>query len=271
MALVKIVRDELGVNFFVQTDQDLTPKTDPGWMRLFIDTDRNKSTGWEGYDLLVNRLSPTDSALVEKSDSTWNWHKVAMAAYKITGNVLEIKLNRSLFPRDSVLNFEFKWSDNMQEEGNIMDFYVNGDVAPGGRFNFVYNTENTVDIDQKKTFPKNFQLNQNYPNPFNSRTIISYQLPANSTVELNIFDIGRKKTSSIDNSIGDLFAVTSSPRLSPLVVNDQDYSDGFIYYLLFSFKKFLKITTTIGGANPGYYCNVTWQKLNQDITAWKDN
>ena len=26
----------------------------------------------------------------------------------------------------------------MQNEGDIMDFYVNGDVAPGGRFNFVY-------------------------------------------------------------------------------------------------------------------------------------
>jgi hypothetical protein len=36
------------------------------------------------------------------------------------------------------LNFEFKWSDNMQDEGNLMDFYVNGDVAPGGRFNYVF-------------------------------------------------------------------------------------------------------------------------------------
>lgn len=26
----------------------------------------------------------------------------------------------------------------MQENGNIMDFYVNGDTAPGGRFNFVF-------------------------------------------------------------------------------------------------------------------------------------
>ena len=25
-----------------------------------------------------------------------------------------------------------------QENGNIMDFYVNGDTAPGGRFNFRY-------------------------------------------------------------------------------------------------------------------------------------
>ena len=26
----------------------------------------------------------------------------------------------------------------MQDNGNIMDFYVNGDTAPGGRFNYVY-------------------------------------------------------------------------------------------------------------------------------------
>ena len=29
----------------------------------------------------------------------------------------------------------------MQENGNIMDFYVNGDTAPGGRFNFVYSAK----------------------------------------------------------------------------------------------------------------------------------
>ncbi len=34
------------------------------------------------------------------------------------------------------LNIEFKWSDNMQEDDNPLDWYVNGDVAPGGRFNF---------------------------------------------------------------------------------------------------------------------------------------
>lgn len=30
----------------------------------------------------------------------------------------------------------------MQENGNIMDFYINGDTAPGGRFNFVFNENN---------------------------------------------------------------------------------------------------------------------------------
>jgi len=29
-------------------------------------------------------------------------------------------------------------SDNMQVDGDILDFYKNGDVAPGGRFMFVF-------------------------------------------------------------------------------------------------------------------------------------
>jgi hypothetical protein len=41
----------------------------------------------------------------------------------------------------SEVDIEFKWSDNMQSEGDIMDFYINGDVAPGGRFNYVYSTK----------------------------------------------------------------------------------------------------------------------------------
>jgi len=61
----------------------------------------------------------------------------------VDGKTLVLKIKRSIIgvPDDKPLNFEFKWSDNMQEDGNIMDFYVNGDTAPGGRFNFVYTTK----------------------------------------------------------------------------------------------------------------------------------
>ena len=37
----------------------------------------------------------------------------------------------------SAIDMEFKWSDNMQQE-DPLDWYVNGDVAPGGRFNYVF-------------------------------------------------------------------------------------------------------------------------------------
>ncbi|MBC8044446.1 MAG: T9SS type A sorting domain-containing protein [Rhizobacter sp.] len=37
--------------------------------------------------------------------------------------------------------------------------------------------------------PLKFTLKQNYPNPFNPNTLISYQLPTNSEVQLKIFDV----------------------------------------------------------------------------------
>ena len=136
----KVARDSAFLYFCVETAEKLTDKNDPKWMRLFIDIDRNKATGWEGYDFIINRTSPGDSALIEKSQGSWNWEKVGNAEYSMNDKFLVIKIKQSFLgiKKNENLNFEFKWSDNMQEDGNIMDFYVNGDVAPGGRFNYVY-------------------------------------------------------------------------------------------------------------------------------------
>ncbi|MFH0733754.1 MAG: choice-of-anchor A family protein [bacterium] len=43
--------------------------------------------------------------------------------------------------------------------------------------------------DNEITNPVTFALNQNYPNPFNPSTIISYQIPNNSMVKMEVFDI----------------------------------------------------------------------------------
>jgi len=139
----KVARDTNYIYFYVETADTLTPKTDSKWMRLWIDIDRNKATGWEGYDYVINRINPGDSAIVERSvNNTWDWAKVGSAAYIIDGNVLELKVNRSLFNVEGKkLDFEFKWSDNSETDGNIMDFYVHGDAAPDGRFNYVYTTK----------------------------------------------------------------------------------------------------------------------------------
>jgi len=110
-------------------------------MMLFIDIDRDKSTGWYGYDYIVNRKSPTSGkVIVEKTWVTagngkrWRNHRMWL---KITGWRYRSTERYSIW-KEKQVDFEFKWNDNMQENGNIMDFYVNGDTAPGGRFNFVY-------------------------------------------------------------------------------------------------------------------------------------
>lgn len=54
----KVARDDDNLYFYVETADRLTPSTDRNWMLLLIDTDRDRSTGWNGYDVIVNRLSP---------------------------------------------------------------------------------------------------------------------------------------------------------------------------------------------------------------------
>ncbi|MDR9824592.1 hypothetical protein RCJ22_03110, partial [Vibrio sp. FNV 38] len=59
---------------------------------------------------------------------------------------MEIRVPRSVLGLSSSakLDFEFKWADNnlVTSEGSqvtrILNLYVDGDAAPGGRFNFHY-------------------------------------------------------------------------------------------------------------------------------------
>ncbi|MFD1140911.1 hypothetical protein ACFQ4C_07320 [Larkinella insperata] len=134
----KVARDQDYIYFYVETSKPLTPRTDPGWMRLFINTDRDKNTGWEGYDLVINRVSPAQKATIEKTDAGWNWQPAGEVDYAVSQNKLEIRVPKALLGRSGEPDFEFKWSDNMRKEGDVMDFWLSGDTAPAGRANYVY-------------------------------------------------------------------------------------------------------------------------------------
>jgi hypothetical protein len=135
----KVAVDKQLVYFYVQTQDKLSPITDKAWMRLFINTDRDSKTGWNGYDYVINRVNPTaGKAIVEKTTGGWNWAKAGDVGYQLKDNVLEIKVPRALLKQNGTVDIEFKWSDNMQVDGDAIDFIINGDVAPSGRFNYHY-------------------------------------------------------------------------------------------------------------------------------------
>lgn len=140
----KVARDNTCLYFYVETAEPITsPEGARNWMCLFIDVDRDKSSGWQGYDFVLNRISPDGKkAVLERNQGNgWCWQKAADVEYAVKGNQMEVRIKKKLLGIEGdTVDLEFKWSDNMQEEGNIMDFYVNGDVAPSGRFNFVYTT-----------------------------------------------------------------------------------------------------------------------------------
>ena len=138
----KVARNTSNVYFYVKTRAAITPYTNPQWMMLFLDTDGDPATGWEGFNFVVNRtVNSSTQTVLERSLGGWNWQTVGTVSYRVTGTELELAIPRSMLglPADP-LTLEFKWIDNMQRIGNILDTIDNGEAAPSGRFRYRYKT-----------------------------------------------------------------------------------------------------------------------------------
>jgi len=136
----KVARDADNIYFYVETRDPLTPHTDPNWMWLLISIGGEDGPNWEGYQYVVNRRGVGSSrASLERNLGGWNWERVSRVAYAASGNQLEVAIPRTdLALGDESLQIDFKWVDNAQKPGDIMDFITSGDAAPSGRFNFRY-------------------------------------------------------------------------------------------------------------------------------------
>ncbi len=136
----KVSRDGQNVYFMAETYGPLSPEFGPDWMLLYVDADNNHSTGWMGYDYIVNSAQlGRDLAEVSKWDGQ-GWVKCGRAHIVTSNNALELSVPKSVLglAGKSRFTIDFKWADNIQDRTSIESFFLNGDVAPERRFNYRY-------------------------------------------------------------------------------------------------------------------------------------
>ena len=162
----QIAHDDEFVYFNVECAADITPYTDSLWMTLYIDCDQ-QNQGWETFEYVINKSAAgADTVVLEKfTGNGYDSEKVADCAYTVDGRYMTVKVAKSdlgLSGDDYTINFS--WTDNVHDEGgyskfsgDIMDFYISGDVAPGARFKYSYvskaGAENPDASDSETTAP----------------------------------------------------------------------------------------------------------------------
>lgn len=135
----KVSADAVNVYFYVRTREALTPGTDPNWMLLFIDADRNPTNGWLGYDFVVNRtgVNPGSTTLERHQGEGYCWGSPVKITSRTVGNELELAIPRAALGLTRLpATLDFKWADNIPQTGDWSDFTLYGDAAPNDRFNY---------------------------------------------------------------------------------------------------------------------------------------
>lgn len=136
MARAKVSRDAENLYFYVRCEKDIVLGHD-GCLVLYINTDRNYATGWEGYDYAVNLAGM--GKISRFGDGVWSYDVIGDVDYAVTGNVLTVKIPRALIGETGTTELEFKWTDNINmADGDLVRFYSDGVSAPIGRFNYLY-------------------------------------------------------------------------------------------------------------------------------------
>ncbi|MDR2704307.1 MAG: hypothetical protein LBC02_00870, partial [Planctomycetaceae bacterium] len=144
---MKIAFDNENVYFYVKTVKPISPRTDKNWMTLYLNvlqTSANSNTAkrnWNGYQWAINRIHSgfPNKVTVERAGINEKWEIAAKVDFRVKENEMHIAVPRQLLevPKQP-LRLQFKWADNTPSDEKIESFYIDGDVAPIGRLNYVF-------------------------------------------------------------------------------------------------------------------------------------
>ncbi len=131
----KVSFDKDNLYFYVSCEKDIVQGHE-NFMNLYLNTDRNYVTGWEGYDYVLNLTG--DGVLSKFTGNGFETEDIGEVEYTVKGKVMQVKIPRDMVGETETVEIEFKWADSVNPEGELVEFYSEGVVAPIGRFNYLY-------------------------------------------------------------------------------------------------------------------------------------
>ncbi len=141
----KVTFDEENIYFYVRTANGLTSCQDQNWMLLFIDSDKDQKTGWEGYDYVINYGKKDGEKTSVKSWSGKDWKKTGTGSFRMKGTEMEISIPKKSIGISALPDFYFHWADNPADLKDISAFFLNGESAPDRRFNYHYIAKSKIE------------------------------------------------------------------------------------------------------------------------------
>lgn len=137
----KVTSDSKNLYFYVQTADEITMfDNSTSWMQLYLDADSSTETGWYGYDFMVNYMVKDEFTTTVSKYVDGDWVVVSDASYRVKGNQMMVAVPLSVIGVDGYREIcvQFKWADSIEPYSSMENFYENGDAAPLGRLNYIY-------------------------------------------------------------------------------------------------------------------------------------
>ena len=154
----KVTSDSKNLYFYIETAYNISMfDPDSSWMQIYLNTDR-ESTGWYGYDFILNHKAKdeftTTVAKYNGTEGAYGFETCGEVSYRVKGTEMMISVPLSLLGIEGYkeINVEFKIADSDTVYDEMEDFYCDGDVAPLGRMNYIY--QNYIPGISKITYPE---------------------------------------------------------------------------------------------------------------------
>ena len=138
---VRVASDDNNVYFYIKTVEDITAPEGTNWMNILINSDSDYTTGWHGYDYVVNRSVNGNTTSIDSygADGTYAFTSAGSGSINYSGKEMVVSVPKSVINvSGNKFTIDFKIADNIPEEDYIMYFIDKGDVAPNNRFNYRY-------------------------------------------------------------------------------------------------------------------------------------